>query len=133
MLKVGFVCVHNSLRSQIAEAMFNHYGKSIAEAYSAGTETKNQINPDAVRILKAYKGIDMSRQKSKLIDTLPKLDIRLTMGCEVECPTVFARFYDVWDLEDPTGQPDSAFIKTIDLIETKILKLIKEIKAGKYN
>ena len=55
--KVAFICVHNSCRSQIAEALGKHLASDIFESYSAGTETKSQINQDAVRIMKEIYGI----------------------------------------------------------------------------
>ena len=57
--KIAFVCVHNSCRSQIAEALGKHLASDIFESYSAGTDTKDRINPDAVRIMKQLYGIDM--------------------------------------------------------------------------
>ena len=85
MRKVAFVCVHNSCRSQIAEALCKKYRKDLI-AYSAGTEIKNTINQDAVRIMKEKYDIDMSNQYSKLISDIPKCDIYISMGCNVECP-----------------------------------------------
>lgn len=57
--KVAFICVHNSCRSQIAEAFRRHLASGVFESYSAGTETKPRINQDAVRIMKELYGIDM--------------------------------------------------------------------------
>ena len=83
--KVAFICVHNSCRSQIAEALGKHLASDVFESYSAGTETKLQINQDAVRIMKELYGIDMEaeRQYSKLIDEIPVPDIAISMGCNV--------------------------------------------------
>ena len=75
MKKVAFICVHNSCRSQIAEALGKYYGKDIFESYSAGTETKPQINQDAVRLMKKIYGINMEEsQKSKLLENIPNVD-----------------------------------------------------------
>lgn len=60
-VKVGFICVHNSCRSQIAEALCKHFAADVFESYSAGTETKPQINQDAVRLIKEHYGIDMEK------------------------------------------------------------------------
>ena len=60
--KVAFICVHNSCRSQIAEALGKHLASDVFESYSAGTETKLQINQDAVRIMKELYGIDMEAE-----------------------------------------------------------------------
>ena len=80
--KVAFICVHNSCRSQIAEAFGKHLASDIFESYSAGTETKPQINQDAVRIMKTSYGIDMEAdgQYSKLIRDIPTPDIVISMG-----------------------------------------------------
>ena len=124
MKKVAFICVHNSCRSQIAEALGKHFASDVYESYSAGTETKPQINQDAVRILKELYGIDMEQtQYSKLIGDIPKPDIAISMGCNVGCPFIGRAFDDNWGLEDPTGKPDEEFIRVIKEIEKKILKL----------
>ena len=59
MRKVAFICVHNSCRSQIAEALGKRLAADVFESYSAGTERKDRINPDAVRLMKQLYGIDM--------------------------------------------------------------------------
>ncbi|MBR3785912.1 MAG: arsenate reductase ArsC [Firmicutes bacterium] len=126
--KVAFICVHNSCRSQIAEALGKHLATDVFESYSAGTETKPQINQDAVRIMKELYGIDMEEtQHSKLIDAIPKPDIAISMGCNVGCPFVGRPFDDDWGLEDPTGKSDEEFEKTITEIERRILRLKEEI------
>ena len=85
MKKVAFICVHNSCRSQVAEALGKHFASDVFESYSAGTETKPQINQDAVRIMKEMYGIDMEKeQHSKLIADIPEPDIAISMGCNVD-------------------------------------------------
>ena len=85
--KVAFICVHNSCRSQIAEALGKKLASAVFESYSAGTETKPQINQDAVRLMKAVHGIDMEREQySKLLSELPDIDVVVTMGCNVSVP-----------------------------------------------
>ena len=124
MLKIAFICVHNSCRSQIAEALGKHLASDVFESYSAGTETKPQINQDAVRIMKELYGIDMEEtQYSKLISEIPNPDIVIAMGCNVGCPFVGRPFDADWGLEDPTGKSDEEFKKTIKEIETKILQM----------
>ena len=129
MQKVAFICVHNSCRSQIAEALGRHLAADVFESYSAGTERKNRINPDAVRLMKDVYHIDMETegQRSKLLSELPPVDIVVTMGCNVQCPNLPCRWREDWGLEDPTGQPDEAFRETIQQIEEKILKLKAEL------
>ena len=122
--KVAFICVHNSCRSQIAEALGKKLASDVFESYSAGTETKPQINQDAVRIMKQLYGIDMEQtQYSKLISDIPEPDIAISMGCNVGCPFIGRPFDDNWGLEDPTGQSDAVFEETIRKIEAKILEL----------
>ena len=127
--KVAFICVHNSCRSQMAEALGKLYGENVFESYSAGTETKPQINQDAVRIIKDLYGIDMNKtQKSKLLSDIPKVDIVVKMGCNVVCPFLPANHTEDWGLDDPSGKDDEEFIKTAKLIEEKIKDLILRIQ-----
>ena len=122
--KVAFICVHNSCRSQIAEALGKALASDVFESYSAGTETKPQINQDAVRLIKALYGIDMEQtQYSKLISDIPEPDIAISMGCNVGCPFVGRPFDDNWELEDPTGKSDEEFKKVIDEIRVRIMEL----------
>ncbi len=122
--KVAFICVHNSCRSQIAEAFGKHLRGDAFDFYSAGTETKPQINQDAVRLMKQRYGIDMElRQYSKTIEKIPVPDIAISMGCDVGCPFIGRAFDDDWGLPDPTGKDDDAFIAVIQQIEEKIRQL----------
>lgn len=122
--KVAFICVHNSCRSQIAEALGRHLAGDVFESYSAGTETKPLINQDAVRLMKQIYGIDMEeKQYSKLISDIPDVDIAISMGCNVGCPYIGRDFDDNWGLTDPTGQSDEEFIKVIGSVEENILAL----------
>lgn len=125
MQKVAFICVHNSCRSQIAEALGRHLASDVFESYSAGTETRPQINQDAVRLMKQLHFIDMEAegQYSKLLTEIPAVDVVITMGCNVQCPMLPCRWREDWGLEDPTGKPDEEFRKTIAQIEEKILDL----------
>ena len=128
--KVAFVCVHNSCRSQIAEALGKHFASDAFESYSAGTEIKDHINKDAVRLVKQLYGIDMElTQHSKLLSDLPPVDIVVTMGCGVVCPYLPADRREDWGLEDPTGKPDNEFIAVIKTIEEKIKELRADIIA----
>lgn len=122
--KIAFICVHNSCRSQIAEALGKHFASDVFEFYSAGTETKPQINQDAVRIMKELYDIDMEQtQYSKLISDIPNPDIVISMGCNVGCPFIGRAFDDNWELEDPTGKSDEEFKIIIKEIESRILQL----------
>ena len=117
--KIAFICVHNSCRSQIAEALGKHLRGDEFDFYSAGTETKPQINQDAVRLMKKLYGIDMElTQFSKTIDKIPQPDIAISMGCDVGCPYIGRAFDDDWGLPDPTGKNDADFIEVIKEIES---------------
>ena len=128
MKKVAFICVHNSCRSQIAEALGRHLAADVFESYSAGTETKPQINQDAVRLMKEIYGIDMEKtQRSKLLAEIPAVDVVITMGCNVQCPYLpCSERYD-WGLEDPTGKPDEAFVEVIRRIDENIRALARAL------
>ena len=122
--KVAFICVHNSCRSQIAEALGKALASDVFESYSAGTETKPRINPNAIRLMKELYGIDMEQtQHSKLISDIPDPDIAISMGCNVGCPFIGRPFDDNWKLDDPTGKNDEEFKKVIDEIRRRILAL----------
>ena len=125
MNKVAFICVHNSCRSQIAEALGRHLAGEAFMSYSAGTETKPQINQDAVRLMKEIYGIDMEAegQYSKLISEIPEVDIAISMGCNVGCPYIGRAFDDNWELDDPTGKSDEEFKLVIRQIEKRIIEL----------
>lgn len=126
--KVAFVCVHNSCRSQMAEAIAKMNASDVFEAYSAGTETRPEINQTAVRIVKEKHSIDMNEtQTSKLIDDIPEVDVVITMGCNVNCPTLKCQHREDWGLDDPSGKDDSEYIMTLELIEQKIENLKKRL------
>lgn len=128
--KVAFVCVHNSCRSQIAQALGNYLAGDVFESYSAGTETVPQLNQDAVRLMKELYGIDMElTQYSKLLEELPPVDILVTMGCNVHCPSLPCKYREDWGLEDPTGHSDPVFQETIRKIHEKTLDLKRRISA----
>lgn len=123
--KIAFICVHNSCRSQIAEALGKYLAGDVFESYSAGTETKPQINQDAVRLMEEIYGIDMEAegQYSKLFSEIPDVDIAISMGCNVGCPFIGREFDDNWELEDPTGKSDEVFRFIISEIEKRIIEL----------
>lgn len=132
MVKVAFICVHNSCRSQIAEALGKSLAGDIFSSYSAGTQLKPQINQDAVRLLKEIYNIDMEKtQRSKLLEDIPPVNIVITMGCNVECPFLPCKYREDWGLDDPTGKSDDEFKKVIKEIEFKITKLKEFIKTDK--
>src|SRR5690554_6268248 len=126
--KVAFICVHNSCRSQIAEALGKHFAGDVFESNSAGTETKPQINQDAVRLMKVLYGIDMEKtQRSKLLDEIHPVDIVITMGCYVDFPSLPCKHREDWGLDDPTGKGDEEFKKVISIIQARIIELKKNL------
>ena len=128
---VAFVCVHNSCRSQMAEATAKILAADVFEAYSAGTEKENEINPVAVEVIKELYAVDMTAtQHVKLLEALPKIDILVTMGCNVTCPYLPCQHREDWGLEDPSGKDKEAFLKTAALIKEKVLDLKKRIESG---
>ena len=127
--KVAFICVHNSCRSQIAEALGKYLASDVFESYSAGTETVPKINQDAVRLMKQLYGIDMEQtQYSKLLTELPPIDIVITMGCNVNCPYLPCKYREDWGLDDPTGKEEIEYRKTMAAIEQKIIALKNFVK-----
>lgn len=129
--KVAFVCVHNSCRSQIAEALAKHLAADVFESYSGGTEVRSEINQDAVRLVREIYGIDMSlTQRSKLITEIPRVDIVIKMGCDVVCPYVPSRHEEDWGLLDPTGKGDDEFRSVIAEIERRVRDLAHRISSG---
>ncbi|MBS7336674.1 MAG: arsenate reductase ArsC [Thermoguttaceae bacterium] len=130
MKKVAFICVHNSCRSQIVETLGKLLAPDVFESYSAGTETKPRINQDAVRLMKQEYGVDMeASQYSKLLSEIPRVDVVITMGCNVQCPFLPCSFREDWGLDDPTGKSDEAFLAVIREIERKVL-VLKEQLSG---
>ncbi len=128
MKKVAFICVHNSCRSQVAEALGKHFASDVFESYSAGTEPKPQINPDAVRIMKSLGYGDITKvQRPKLLQELPEIDIVITMGCNVACPMIKCKYREDWGLQDPTGKSDEEFLKIVEQIKVKMNNLIARI------
>lgn len=129
--KVAFICVHNSCRSQIAEALGKLLAADVFDCFSAGTETKPQINQDAIRLIKQLYGVDMEQtQYSKLLSEIPPVDIVITMGCNVSCPSLPCRYREDWGLGDPTGKGDDCFFDVIHTIGKKVIDLKSRIVNG---
>ena len=133
-MKILFLCTGNSCRSQMAEALGKKFASDVFESYSAGTETKPQINQDAVRLIKEHYDIDMeATQHSKLLTDLPPIDIVIKMGCNVVCPYLPSRYVEDWGLDDPSGKSDTEFMAIIDQIEVNVKKLAELIKDDQLN
>lgn len=132
--KVAFICVHNSCRSQMAEALGKLLASDVFDSYSAGTELKTQINQDAVRVIKKLYNVDMNEtQKPKLVSDLPKIDIAVKMGCNVVCPYLPAKYIEDFGINDPTGKGDEEFMKAAKAIEQKIKSLTEKIRRNEID
>lgn len=125
MMRVVFVCVENSNRSQMAEGFARHFGGSQVDAHSAGSRPSGSINPKAIRAM-AEKGIDISRNASKSLDELPKThwDWIVTMGCGDACPHLPARNRADWNLPDPRDMEPHEFSEVRDEIERRVRALL---------
>ena len=119
-----FSCMEDNCLWQKTKHESTSAASDVFESYSAGTETKPQINQDAVRLIKALYGIDMEQtQYSKLISAIPTPDIAISMGCNVGCPFIGRPFDENWGLDDPTGKSDDEFKAVIEEIQKNVLAL----------
>lgn len=122
--KLAFICVHNSCRSQIAEALGKKFRSEDYDFYSAGTHPSSEINSDARRLVKSLYGIDMAEtQYSKTLEELPEIHRVVTMGCGVTCPMIACKRREDWGLDDPSGKSDEAFTQVIKEIEARVKAL----------
>ena len=129
--RVAFVCVHNACRSQMAEAIARILAGDVFDSFSAGTETKPAIDPTAVRLIREQYGVDMTEtQYSKTLDALPEVDVVVTMGCNVQCPSLPCRCREDWGLDDPTGKEDSVYLAVMETIRQRVLELRRELRDG---
>ena len=119
---VAFICAHDACRSQMAEALAKHAGCRGYQFYSAGSLPEEQVDPNAVRIMKEKFDIDMRSQYTKTIQDIPAPDIAISMGCGVTCPYIGKAFDDDWGLIDPTGKPDEEYRKVIAQIKEQLKK-----------
>ena len=131
MKTIVFVCVHNSSRSQMAEAFFNKMAGSKANAISAGTQPADTLNPTVVEAMREV-GIDIVSNKPKALtlEMVEKADRMITMGCGAEagglCPASFVETED-WELEDPKDKPIEQVRLIRDNIKQRVAKLISEL------
>ena len=79
--------------------------------------------------MKERYGIDMIKngQHNKTLAELPSVDGVVTMGCGVECPFLPCKWRVDWGLDDPTGQADAAYLKTMEEIRQKVLDLRQQV------
>lgn len=138
MKRVIFVCIHNSGRSQMAEAFAKRLGKGVVEAESAGTAPGGELNPQAVEAMEEI-GYDMSGHHPKLMtpEMVDSADLVVTMGCGVNpedipdgatCPAVMVRSED-WGLEDPKGKPVERVREIRDEIRLRVEQLVERFSG----
>jgi len=129
MKKILFVCVHNSGRSQMAEALFNRYAASRAIASSAGTKPASHIDRNVAEAMREM-GVDIGSQRPKALtpDMLTTADKIISMGCGVNgvCPATFRDTED-WGIEDPEGKPIEKVRQIRDEIQDRVKRLLDDI------
>jgi protein-tyrosine-phosphatase len=128
--RVVFVCVENSNRSQIAEALARIYGGGRIEAFSAGSRPSGVINPKAIRAMQ-QRGYDLTSHRSKGLSELPdvEFDAAVTMGCGDACPHLRSRRRLEWNIPDPRHMPAEEFSQVCELIDVQVRKLVGELLA----
>ena len=127
---IGFICIGNSCRSQIAEGFASEYGSDVFEVYSAGTHPASTVSPDAVEVMKE-KNIDISMQYPKSLEEIPaELDVIITMGCGVECPYIPAKYREDWGIKDPVGLSIPEFRQIRDIIDKRVRELVETAKSS---
>jgi len=128
-MTILFVCVHNSGRSQMAQAFVNKLATGRVRAISAGTEPAEEIQPMVVKVMREV-GIDISHQKPKRLtpEMIEPADRVITMGCGVEgvCPATSVETED-WDIDDPRGKPLEKVRKIREQTRAKVLELLEKI------
>lgn len=129
-LRVVFVCVENSNRSQMAEAFARMHGG--VEAYSAGSMPSGRVHPKAIAAMKEL-GYDLSRHESKSLAHLPavEFDAAVTMGCGDACPALAARRRIDWEIPCPKEMPPEEFAGVRDLIGERVRELLASLRAGR--
>jgi protein-tyrosine-phosphatase len=130
MKTVLFVCVHNSGRSQMAEAFFNQMAKGKAKGFSSGTQPADKVNPIVVEAMREV-GIDISANKPRLLtmEMVEKADKMITMGCGADaaavCPASFIEIEE-WKLDDPEGKSIEEVRCIREEVRGRVMTLIDE-------
>jgi arsenate reductase (thioredoxin) len=124
-----FVCIENSNRSQMAQALATRHGSQKVNAFSAGSKPSGKINPKAIAAMGEL-GYDLTLHQSKSLKEIPDVqyEYAITMGCGDECPMVSARHREDWDIPDPRELNETEFRKVRDLIEQKVVALLARLK-----
>jgi len=131
MKKVLFVCVENSCRSQMAEALGKIYGEAVINSYSSGSRPSGVVNEKAIVAMKEI-GYDLTSHVSKSLNEIPqiKFDYVITMGCGDECPYVLTKEREDWKIPDPKAMGMEEFIDIRNVIKNKVIQLIERIKTS---
>jgi arsenate reductase len=129
LLNVLFVCVGNSCRSQMAEALANRLGQGRVRAWSAGSRPAGVISAVARNVMREG-GLSMDGQWSKGLEEVPvaEMEIVVTMGCEVQCPMPkgFTGRLVEWNIPDP-GDDLQLGREVRALIERQVRALLAEL------
>jgi len=130
MKKILFVCIENSCRSQMAEALARLVAPELLDAASAGSRPSGQVDHLAIEAMREL-GYDLSTHRSKSLSEIPggKFDYVITMGCGDDCPFLPAEFHEDWNIPDPKGKPLSAFRASRDLIVERVEELAQRVRA----
>lgn len=128
MKNILFVCIENSNRSQMAQALAVMHGKNKVRAYSAGSKPSGKINPKAIAAMKEL-GYDLSVHDSKSLEQIPaqEYEYAITMGCGDACPFVKAKYRLDWQIPDPREMNEEDFRKVRDLIEQQVKDVLEKI------
>lgn len=137
-MKILFMCVANSARSQLAEGMAKIVFGQKAQIMSAGSKPAS-VNPFAAKALKEA-GFDPSDLYSKSVADLPEdfvnsLDYVITLCAEEVCPVILSKAQKIhWPLPDPAGRNGtdeeqlSLFRKTRDEIKGRLEVFADRVK-----
>ncbi len=131
-IKLLFVCVENSNRSQMSEAFARIHGGGNIAAYSAGSKPSGVINPKAIAAMKEL-GYDLTTHHSKSLEeakAYAPFDVVVTMGCGDACPWMPAKQFVDWQIPDPKHMNENAFREVRDFIEQKVKELLHRNAAG---
>ncbi len=123
MKRIAFLCIKNSCRSQISEALCRHFAGDIFTCYSAGSNPGDAVDPTAVRLMQEIYGLDLRAMRPKHLSDLPEIDIVVTMGCGVVCPVLPGTKRIEWHIDEPAGKDDDAYRLAIAEIEANIKTL----------
>ncbi len=128
-IKLLFVCVENSNRSQMAQAFARMHGGEQVEAFSAGSRPSGWVNPKAIAAM-AELGYDLSTHRSLSLTEVPDIeyDVVATMGCGDACPQVRARHRVDWSIVDPRDMDADAFRAVRDAIGARVQGTIRALQ-----